>query len=319
MENPEISVIIPVYNTEEYVRDAIMSILNQTLKEIEIIVVNDGSTDNGLQIIKELAESDTRIQVYSQENQGQAIARNYGLEKAKGKYLYFMDSDDLLEKEALTCCYEKCEKENLDFVFFDAEVFGDTKWTSSFFDYDRSKIVKNSVYTGKEILDLLLQFDAFRAPSWLYLVKHDFVRHAGIRFCPVRHEDLLFSSFVHIYSQRVGYLSRKFFRRRLRPNSVMTTRYSSEDINAYLTIIGELSNAKTENTRQIIDNLIGYIINPAIHNARTLPFSERMRVLNICVTKSYLKFITLKNKTVFLFPFTVKLKSFFKKKNDRYN
>ena len=319
MENPKISVIIPVYNTEEYVRDAIMSIVNQTLKEIEIIVVNDGSTDNSLQIIKELAKSDTRIQVYSQENKGQAIARNYGFKKAKGRYLYFMDSDDLLEKEAFSHCYEKCEKEKLDFVFFDAEVFGDTKWTSSFFDYDRSKIVKKEIYTGTEILDLLLEFGVFRSPLWLYLVKHDFVRYAGLSFYPVRHEDLLFSSFVHIYSQRVGYLSYKFFRRRLRPNSVMTTRYSSEDINAYLTIIGELSKAKTENTRRIIDKLIGYILNPAMYNARTLPCSERVRVLNTCITRSYFRFITLKNKAVFLFPFTVNLKSFFKKKNDRYN
>lgn len=319
MESPKISIIIPVYNTEEYVRDAIMSIVNQTLKEIEIIVVNDGSTDNSLQIIKDLAKSDPRIQVYSQENQGQAIARNYGLNKAEGKYLYFMDSDDLLEKEALSCCYEKCEKEELDFVFFDAEVFGDTKWTSSFFDYDRSGIVKNNIYKGTEILDILLKFGVFRSPLWLYLVKHDFVKYTGLTFHPVRHEDLLFSSFVHIYAQRVGYLPCVFFRRRLRPNSVMTTRYSSEDINAYLTIIGELNKAKTENTSRIIEKLTEYIINPAMYNARTLSFSERMKVLNICIHASYLRFITLKNKIVFLFPFTVSLKSFFKRKNDEYN
>ena len=107
MENEEIkvSVVIPVYNTEKYVREAVESIMNQTLRELEIIIINDGSTDNSLQVVEELAAADSRIQVYSQTNQGGSVARNAGIARAYGKYIYFMDSDDLLEKETIDLCY----------------------------------------------------------------------------------------------------------------------------------------------------------------------------------------------------------------------
>ena len=116
MENEEIkvSVVIPVYNTEKYVREAVESIMNQTLRELEIIIINDGFTDNSLQVVEELAAADSRIQVYSQSNQGLSMARNAGIAHAHGRYIYFMDSDDLLEKDAMELCYSKCEEKELD-------------------------------------------------------------------------------------------------------------------------------------------------------------------------------------------------------------
>ena len=111
MENNKIkvSVVIPVYNTEKYVREAIESIIHQSLKELEIIIINDGSTDGSPEILKEISNTDHRIQVYTQTNQGQSTARNFGISHARGKYIYFMDSDDLLEEDALESCYLKCE------------------------------------------------------------------------------------------------------------------------------------------------------------------------------------------------------------------
>ena len=97
--------------------------MNQTLRELEIIIINDGSTDNSLQVVEELAAADSRIQVYSQTNQGLSMARNAGITHAHGRYIYFMDSDDLLEKDAMELCYNKCEEKELDFVFFDAQSF----------------------------------------------------------------------------------------------------------------------------------------------------------------------------------------------------
>jgi len=315
MENPEISIIIPVYNTEEYVSDAILSIMNQTIREIEIIIINDGSTDNSLAIVRELAESDDRIQVYSQENQGQAVARNHGLKQAKGRYVYFMDSDDLLDPQALACCFEKCEKEQLDFVFFDAEVFGDEKWTASFFDYHRSDYVKDHVYQGPEILNLLLDEGIHRSPVWLYLMRHDFIKNTGLTFYPVRHEDELFTAFVYIRAQRVGYIPKEFFKRRLRSNSVMTSQYPDLDINAYLKIIACLLKELTEDNRDVTEKLIRAIINPAIYNANKLSLSKRLHVFLICIRKTYLRFLKIKNIIVLLFPFTIPLKSSILRKN----
>ena len=119
----KVSVVIPVYNTEKYVRQAVESVMYQSLKELEIIVVDDGSTDKSLSIVEKLGDTDKRIQIYTQANQGQSIARNRGISHAHGEYIYFMDSDDLLEEDALELCYHKCKEEKLDFVFFDALVF----------------------------------------------------------------------------------------------------------------------------------------------------------------------------------------------------
>ena len=91
-----LSVIIPVYNCEEYLDESVGGILNQTFQDIEVICVDDGSTDNSLKKLQEFAKEDSRMQVFHQENQGGGAARNFALTKATGKYLYFMDADDVI-------------------------------------------------------------------------------------------------------------------------------------------------------------------------------------------------------------------------------
>ena len=94
--NPIVSVIIPVYNQEKYLDECLSSVCGQTLRDIEIMCVNDGSTDESLKILNKYAKNDSRIHVFSQSNQGAGVARNLGLSKAKGKYLSFLDSDDVV-------------------------------------------------------------------------------------------------------------------------------------------------------------------------------------------------------------------------------
>ena len=134
---PKISVIIPIYNTAVYLREAIDSICNQTLKELEIILLNDGSTDDSMNIIKEYAIQDSRIQYYVQPNQGLSVARNQAMKYATGKYIYFMDSDDKLDTRTLQTCYDICEKAHLDFVFFDAEPIIESSNNSNIPNYSR--------------------------------------------------------------------------------------------------------------------------------------------------------------------------------------
>ncbi|MDY6407580.1 MAG: glycosyltransferase, partial [Pseudomonadota bacterium] len=98
---PEVSVIVPIYKTEKYLRRCLDSICAQTFRDIEIICINDGSPDNSLSILDEYAIRDTRIQIINQENKGQSAARNIGLDKAQGTYIYFVDSDDMLHPQAL--------------------------------------------------------------------------------------------------------------------------------------------------------------------------------------------------------------------------
>ena len=125
---PKVSVIIPIYNTAAYLPQALESICKQTLKELQIICIDDGSTDESPQIIKKRATLDERIQIISQKNQGQGAARNHGLSYATGEYIYFMDSDDVLATDCLETCYKLCETEDLDYVTFDAEVLIEDKY-----------------------------------------------------------------------------------------------------------------------------------------------------------------------------------------------
>lgn len=111
-----LSIIVPVYNCEEFLPRCLNSLINQSLKEIEIICVNDGSKDNSLEIINDFAKKDDRFKVFSQENSGPATARNVGLRSAKGKYIMFCDSDDAYESTACEDMFVTIEKEQVDFV-----------------------------------------------------------------------------------------------------------------------------------------------------------------------------------------------------------
>jgi glycosyltransferase involved in cell wall biosynthesis len=111
---------VPVYNAEKYLKRCIDSLLCQTLQTIEILCVNDGSTDNTSAILDEYAQKDSRITVFNQENKGPGAARNTALDNAKGKYILFCDSDDTLEPDAAFECSEAIEKNNVDVVIFNS-------------------------------------------------------------------------------------------------------------------------------------------------------------------------------------------------------
>lgn len=109
-----ISIVIPVYNVEDYLEQCLKSVINQDLNDIEIICVNDGSTDNSLKILKKFASKDKRIRVISKENGGQASARNLGIQEANGKYISFVDSDDFIKEDMFTKLYDVAETNDLD-------------------------------------------------------------------------------------------------------------------------------------------------------------------------------------------------------------
>lgn len=113
---PKISVIIPVYNTEKYLKECLDSIINQTLKDIEIIIINDGSPGNADEICKKYAEKDSRIKYFSKKNEGVAIARNFGISKATGNYIYCVDSDDTIKKNLIQEIYDSFITNDCDFL-----------------------------------------------------------------------------------------------------------------------------------------------------------------------------------------------------------
>ena len=116
MNLPKVSIIVPVYNVEKYLERCINSLQGQSLKELEIILVDDSSTDSSLQICNNLAKEDSRIKVIHKVNEGAGKARNAALAVATGKYIGFVDSDDYVEHDMFEVLYEKAEKYNSDLV-----------------------------------------------------------------------------------------------------------------------------------------------------------------------------------------------------------
>ena len=124
-KRPKVSVVIPVYKVEPWIRECLDSLVNQTLKEIEIICVDDGSPDNSGAILDEYAQKDKRIKVIHQENGGVQKARNAGLDVAKGEYIALLDSDDYVDVRAYETAYNFAKKDNVDILNFDARSFCD--------------------------------------------------------------------------------------------------------------------------------------------------------------------------------------------------
>ena len=310
MENNKIkvSVIIPVYNTEKYVREAILSITQQSLKELEIIIINDGSTDGSLDIVEKISNKDSRIHIYTQTNQGLSKARNTGINHARGKYIYFMDSDDLLEEDAMEICYLKCEEMQLDFVFFDAQSFYDNNVKNApSLNYKRTDKLENKVYAGNEALELQLQNREYTPSACLNFIHKDFLNSINLQFYPgIIHEDQLFTTLLYLQATRTACVKRAFFQRRMRENSIMTRKLTYRNIEGYLVVTQEILNFKEQTTenknKAIIDLYLSQMLNAAMWQAHSLQFSERIRLAWLCLHK-YKKYVSAKTIGTLLFKF----------------
>ena len=187
MNNIKVSVIVPIYNAEKYIKKCVESILNQSLKEIELILVNDGSTDASYSICQTYAEKDKRIVLLDQVNAGVSVARNNGLNVAKGKYIEFVDADDYIESDTIEILYKRAVKSNSDTVIFGIKnVYSDNE---SFTD------VKDEDYTLTEFLKHYGEYisNAIIGATWNKLYRRELIE--GVRFIEGKryNEDLFFN------------------------------------------------------------------------------------------------------------------------------
>lgn len=238
---PKISVIIPVYNVEQYLVECLDSILNQTFKDIEIICVNDGSTDTSLNILKDYIEKDNRIIIISQQNHGLSASRNIALKHARGKYVYMIDSDDYLRLDALEKLYNTCETKNLDLLFFDNVRFydmGDGKTEEA------EQLVRkeySGVYDGVTFIKTLKDDKAYLTSACLVFLRNDLLTDNNISFYEgIIHEDELFCFHILMNASRVSHTSDKFYYRRLRPGSIMTSTVSHKNVIGYFITMEEI-------------------------------------------------------------------------------
>lgn len=227
MTNIKVSVIVPVYNVEKYVGDCLDSLEKQTLDDIEIIIVNDGSTDNSDSIIQKYVSRNNNFTVIEQCNKGLSAARNAGLEIAKGEYVYFLDSDDYILKTTLEQLYVKAKKNNLDVLKFVAftleELSNELNWNvNSGYKYKGEYL---NVYNGMELLGKFIDNDDTGYPSCcLMLIKRATIEKEHLRFYEgIIHEDNLFHWQVMSISERVMVLNEPLYCRRIRNGSITQT------------------------------------------------------------------------------------------------
>lgn len=193
MEQPKVSVIVPVYNVEKYLRKCLDSIGGQTLRELEILCIDDGSTDDSRNILKEYAQKDKRIQILTQENAGAGAARNHGMRVAKGKYLSFLDSDDFFEKDMLEKAYLLAEQDQADFVVYKSDQYHteDDKFVQVDWVVHQSEIPPYHPFNYRQMTCNV--FKVFVGWAWDKLYRRDFVEQHELKFQEQRTtNDMLF-------------------------------------------------------------------------------------------------------------------------------
>ncbi len=201
---PVVSVIIPVYNEKKHIDELFDSIANQTIENIEVIFVDDESTDGSYEIAQEYSRRDKRVQVYRQHKCNAGAARNLGMKKARGKYLYFVDADDFVEKNLLKYVVDRIEKTESDICIFKAKSYDDKKCEIS--SIEDSLILcncpKGNPFAPFEMKDYL--FNSFQNWTWNKLFSHEYIKRAGISFQEIdRTNDLVFVNMALAKAERI--------------------------------------------------------------------------------------------------------------------
>lgn len=247
---PDISIIVPIYNAEKYLKECLDSLINQTKKELEFILVNDGSTDSTEEIIK--SYKDKRIKYFKNKNQGIGKTRNFGIEKSTGKYIMFLDSDDYLELDACEKLYTKASSQKLDLVICD--------YYKLYEDGRRENVelpsFKNT--TLKESPNLLLDINL--AP-WNKIYKRDLIVKNNIKFVEdLKYEDAPFVSECFDKAKKIGKVDAMLNAYIIHGNSETTVR--DERIFHILKIVDKirLYFSKKECMQETINKLIVRIV-----------------------------------------------------------
>ncbi len=242
----KVSVVIPIYNTEKYVGQCIESVLNNTFQDFEIICVNDGSTDNTLNILNSFAEKDSRIKVLTKENSGPSASRNMGIKEAKGEYVLFVDSDDYIDPRTLEFLYAEAKSDDLDNLYFSATSFYDDNEMNDedeygLMDYYLRKHEYNGVMTGQEMFIKVSDNAEFKPSPCLQFLKKEFLDSNEIFFIDgILYEDNPFTLLCMFLAKRVRYININLYHRRLRPNSIMTSSAGIRSAFNYYTVMKKI-------------------------------------------------------------------------------
>lgn len=235
------SIIIPVYNTQYTISKCLDNLLKfQNIKEIEVICVNDGSTDESGKLLKSYAAEYENIVLIEQENKGLSVARNVGLKAASGKYVYFVDSDDIVERNMLPIVWELCERDTLDVLFFSFNSFGDTeemdvKYAKHIFEVKRKHAYSGEVVCGIDLCRQFWKYEEYYAMVWLQVANREFLLKNSIYFEEgIIYEDNLYTFKVLMHAKRTYCINNIFYHKRIRKNSITTAPESILSVYSFL-------------------------------------------------------------------------------------
>jgi glycosyltransferase involved in cell wall biosynthesis len=238
---PAFSVVVPFYNVREYLDEALQSIERQSFPDFEAILVDDGSTDGSSEIAKAFCARDARFRYFQQANCGPSAARNAGMAHASGTYLYFFDSDDLIEPDALHSFNEEFTREGVDVVLFGCTVFSSepaqrqmsTTWVA------RRPQVDSPLFSDEFVIASIQQARYFVSPC-CYAVRRSAI--GNLRFIDgILYEDNHYFAAMLLQKRiRVGVLDRPLFMRRFRPNSIMTSRRTAKNYESLYRLLREM-------------------------------------------------------------------------------
>jgi glycosyltransferase involved in cell wall biosynthesis len=294
----KVSVILPVYNVGTYLEETLQCLTCQSLSNIEIIAVNDGSTDNSEAILKKYQQQDSRVSYFNQPNQGQSAARNHALKHATGEYIYFMDSDDKADLNLLQLCYDYAQLTQADFIFFDAEKFMEEGANPVAWNYQRTHLLEeNKRYDGETLLNLMLDTKKHNCVVWLLFIRKAYLDRIGLSFYEgIIHEDELYTTILTLSSDNIYCMKRSLVSHRIRSASTMGISYSKRNINCYLTVADELLRFSKA---PIIHKFLRYTLSKVFYTGHLIPFKDKPTVFWRALRSGYLKYIGLKSSIVF--------------------
>jgi glycosyltransferase involved in cell wall biosynthesis len=237
-----ISIIIAVFNLEDYIEETLNSLFTNDLQDVEIIIINDGSTDNTLNILDRVSETTSQIKVVHQHNFGLSISRNKGIELSKGDWILFLDGDDLLAPAAINRIKLKLNLiSNLEMYCYTAKCFDslNSQYTEADEFYARNYL-KEGQYNGENYYKLSEYNGSFVASACLYAVKSSILKQ-GHRFLPnILHEDELFTRQLLLKVENLYFERNPIYLRRIRNGSITTSPISDKKIESFITISNNL-------------------------------------------------------------------------------
>lgn len=236
-----LSVIVPVYNAEDYVGELLNSLLSQEQPDIEIICVDDGSTDGTLDVLNRYADEHDCVRVFHQENQGQGAARNYALKKARGTYVQFADSDDKLRDDSIAVVRSVLADRPADVLFFDGDTFYENEELAERFksfgsNYKRERSHLESM-TGPELFRQLKAEDAYRVSPCMAIFGRRYLAENGIAFPEgIIYEDNVFTLKAICLADKAAHINEPLYLRRIRPGSTMTSIKTARNVRSYFEV-----------------------------------------------------------------------------------